>query len=794
MRALRALRTLTAPTPPTAVWSVARAAIRRRRLQTFVLGVVVLASTGMVVVMLGLMAAVSGPFDKAYNAAHGAHIVAEFDRSKASDAQLAQTAHTPGVTASAGPYPVAVLHQPTEVNAPFSAPGTFTVVGRDRPDTAVDTVKLSVGRWVEAPGEIVLDLPPGYGAGRLLDFGVHVVAPGGVDLKVVGYASSASQSADGWVTPEQARALGATSTQMMYRFHDAGTDAALKADMAAVTAGLPSGALTGTGSYLSLKAHLATGPNTYVAFLTAFGILGLTVSILIVATVVSGAVVAGFRHIGILKALGFTPNQVTAVYLAMVTVPAAIGCVIGTGVGSVVGTRLAQGAFWGISGNYLVRDMATVPGWVYPLVMIGMPVLVTFSALIPAMRARRLPAAVAISNGGAQRGGRGLAAQRRLGESPLPRPVSLGLGWPLARPGRTALILSTVVLAVTSATLAIGLAASTLAFNRTQDREDKAQVTIAVDRPTAPGHPTAPTHTDDQLFALLRAIPGTAHVSAQAPVQTHMAGSAATVRLGIETGDTEALYPDLVRGRWVSGPGEVVAGSQFWHQQRLSLGQTIEIVDAEGRLVPETVVGEQPDGWDLTTIDWTRFIGLDATRRATTFFIGLTHGTDTAAYLQAAGALDPGIRVAANNSTDSIEKTMISVISTLTVMLVAVCTLGVFNTVVLNTRERRKDLGVLKSIGMTPGQLIALVVTAMAVLGAVGGLVGLPLGVLAHGLVVPETGRGTGRDLPASVQRVWHWWWFFVLVLSGCAISVLGALLPSVRASRASAAEVLRTE
>ena len=61
-------------------------------------------------------------------------------------------------------------------------------------------------------------------------------------------------------------------------------------------------------------------PNTFVPFLMVFGWLGLAVAVLIVANVVSGAVVAGFRHIGVLKALGFTPTQVMSVYLAMVSI------------------------------------------------------------------------------------------------------------------------------------------------------------------------------------------------------------------------------------------------------------------------------------------------------------------------------------------------------------------------------------------------------------------------------------------------------------------------------------------
>lgn len=777
-----------------AVWSAARAAIERRRLQTFVVGVVVLVSSGTAVLTLGLLAAVSGPFDKVYDAARGAHVVAEFDSSQADAAQLAGTARAPGVVASAGPYPVTVLHQPALTNALFSLPGIFTVVGRDRPDTSVDTMKLSSGRWPTGPGEIVLNLPNGYGSGRMIDSERHVTTGGGVDLKVVGYARSVSDSADGWVVPAEAEALGSASTQMMYRFRDAGSDAALKSDVAAVAADLPPGALIGTGSYLTIKAHLATGPNAYAPFLAVFSILGLIVSVMIVGTVVSGAVIAGYRHIGILKAMGFTPGQVTAVYLVMVTTPAAVGCVLGTLIGAHFGGTLVAQAFYGISGSDVLRGQETIPAWVCPVVLIGVPIMVVLSALVPAVKARRLPAAVAISAGSVQQTGRGLTVQRLLGGSRLPRPVSLGLGWPLSRPGRTALTLSTVVLGTATVTLAMGLSASLVKYDRIQSRQDKIQVTIKVNDPTGPGHPAAPVHTDDQLFAALRSLSGTAHVSAEAPLQTRMAGSADLLHMAVETGDSGALHPDLARGRWIAGPGEVVVGSEFWHQHKISLGQTIVLDAADGAQLSEKVVGEQSGGWDVTSADWNRFIGLRPAHRAMTFYVGLAEGTDQHVYTAEAAGIDPGLQSALNDGIDTIEKTMISVISTLTVLLIVVSALGVFNTVVLTTRERRKDLGVLKSVGMTPRQLIALVVSAMAALGLAGGLAGVPAGMLAHRIVIPMTGHGTDRDLPASLLHVWNWPTAMLLVLSGAVIAMFGAFLPSIRASRASAAEVLRTE
>ena len=45
-------------------------------------------------------------------------------------------------------------------------------------------------------------------------------------------------------------------------------------------------------------------------FIITFGIIGLIMSVVIVTNVVSGAVVAGYRRIGILKSIGFTPGQV----------------------------------------------------------------------------------------------------------------------------------------------------------------------------------------------------------------------------------------------------------------------------------------------------------------------------------------------------------------------------------------------------------------------------------------------------------------------------------------------------
>jgi putative ABC transport system permease protein len=289
-----------------ATWRAARAAVRRRRLQTFIIGVVVLVSTATIVLALGLLVTVDKPFDKAFARLQGAHQTVSYDGGKVSAGQLSATAHLPGVTAAAGPFASVVIENPGRTGL---RPGPITVVGRADQNGPVDRLVLTEGRWLAGPGEIVIKKDPnercrGDGCGAL---GKQIEVPGRPPLTIVGVARSITQTADAWVTPAQAQALHPHDFQMLYRFTNSSTG------VSAVTAGLPSGAVTGSQSYLVAKLDATNGSKTAVPFLLVFGVLGLVAAVLIIGNVVSGAVVSGYRHIGVLKALGFTPAQVSGV-------------------------------------------------------------------------------------------------------------------------------------------------------------------------------------------------------------------------------------------------------------------------------------------------------------------------------------------------------------------------------------------------------------------------------------------------------------------------------------------------
>ncbi|MGX1493380.1 ABC transporter permease [Streptomyces tendae] len=769
-----------------AVWRAARAAVRRRRLQTLVIALVTLTSSTALVFALGLLDAASAPFDKAFGAQRGPHMVAVLDPEKVTDERLARVGDHPGVEAMAGPFRQATVELPR--NAMEFGLGTeITVVGRADPGGPVDRLDLWAGRWATRPGEIVLNRQSDWTAD---DLGKRIpVRPGGPALTVVGFAFDLSRTADAWVAPGQIGALRPTATQLLIRFPDASSESRLRAQLSDLTGTLPDGALTASRSYLALKHQVSSSARAYTPYLTAFGVLGVAVAVLIVANVVSGAVISGFRQIGVLRALGFTPGQVVAVHLTMVSVPAVAGCALGTALGNLLAQPFFGAVFTGPDAGVL-HDSVSVSGRVDAVTLLGLPAVCLLAALAPALRVHRMPAARAISAGSAPRAGRALRLQRRLSGSALPRPVSLGAGLPFARPGRSALTLAAVVLGVTTVTFATGLATTMERFG-TAGR-DAFQVTVYASR-YHDGREIQPRHPDPALHALLAGLPGATEVTARSAVDVRLVGSAHPVLLEGRRGDRLPLGDVLTGGRWMRGDHEVVAGSAFLRQNGVRIGDRITL-EKGGRDLRVRVVGEfMGNNARIVVSAWPAVTALAPDEKPIAYHVRLRAGADPDAYARAARDADSGV-TPAPRGPDTVTRTIVGSATALTLMLALVAALGVFHTVVLNTRDRRRDLGTLKSMGMTPAQVTLMTVTSMAVLGVLGSLLGIPLGVAGYEVVVPRMADAVDITLPAYMTDVWRAPALTALALAGVAIAVLGALVPARRAGRLTIAEVLRGE
>src|SRR6202453_1068090 len=186
----------------------------------------------------------------------------------------------------------------------------------------------------------------------------------------------------------------------------------------------------------------------------AFGILALAMAVLVVGTVGGGAALGGTTRIGVLKAIGFTPAQVTGSYVLQVAVPALAGCVVG----AVLGILLAIPILSQNASVYGVGSLS-IPLWAELAVPLAILSLTAVGAMLPALRAGRMSATQAIATGRAPRAARGYLAYRLLGQlRAVPRAATIGLAAPFSRPGRTAVTAVSIMFGGIAVSVGGGLA------------------------------------------------------------------------------------------------------------------------------------------------------------------------------------------------------------------------------------------------------------------------------------------------------------------------------------------------
>lgn len=793
---------------PRGLGRVVRSGLARRKVQTVLMGIAALMASTAAVVAGTLMVASSAPFDQAFASQHGAHLVARIDDGRASAAQIAATGALHGVTRLAGPYRTATVDLVGPQNIDL---GPLNLVGRAEAGGTLDRLHLDSGRWATGPGEIVLsaDLDSGSALGtQLRSRAAQAGSP--TRLTVVGFARSVDHSADGWLAPAEVdtlRAGGATGgVQMLYRFDDAdaSTAARITADRRALASALPAGALVGATSYLDIRQAVNAGSAATVPFILAFGILGLVMSVVVVAGVVSGAVGASLHRIGVLKAIGFTPRQVVRAYVAQALIPGAVGTAFGVVLGNLVAMPLlsdAQQAFG--------TGVLTGTWWVGAAVAAGLPTVVVLAALVPAARAGRLRTVEVLAAGRGPRSGRGRRAQRLTARLPLPRPVTMGLAGPFARPARSAAMLAAVAFGTMAATFAVGLTSSLNAIGAAESPGSSINVTVdtgahgSAGAPQPAGRAAAVQATPASIAQTGRAVAaqrGTAEWVGITHARATVQGIAVGIQTELFTGDDALEARSTVSGHWLTGPGQLVVPSEFLRSGGLHLGDTVTVT-LPGATRQLRIVGEAfaPNNGGMQIFG--RAGDFAAARPAlVTELYGVRTGagvsptdyvTELGRTVQPLGAtVVPG-----GGGGRHAKIIMLDVLAgLLSLMLVVVAGLGVLNTVVLDTRERVRDLGVCKALGMTPRQTVASVLASVAGIGVAGGLLGVPAGTALHAVVMPLVGRRAGTALPVQVLSVYHLAELAALGLGGLTIALLGALLPAGWAARARTARALRAE
>jgi putative ABC transport system permease protein len=133
-----------------------------------------------------------------------------------------------------------------------------------------------------------------------------------------------------------------------------------------------------------------------------------------------------------------------------------------------------------------------------------------------------------------------------------------------------------------------------------------------------------------------------------------------------------------------------------------------------------------------------------------------------------------------------------AILVVLNLALVAVAVVNLLSTTMLGVRERFRDLGIGKAVGLTPVQVLAGVLVGVGAVALVAVVAGIPLGLAATRWLYDELGRQTGTGAGVGVMPGWLDLALLLPVVVGLAL--LGGIGPARRAAGLRVAAALRYE
>ena len=682
----------------------------------------------------------------------------------------------------------------------FSAGGSWqnsTVIGLETPAAVLARPSLISGRW-PGPGEIALDVGVGEIAEVAIGDLVAIRTDAGsthVYLRLVGFTRTPGAFSAGILNRaiaytdaeavEQLRGR-AGPNEILVKFRP-GTDLdQATADLARILdrRGVPHAGIERSAAEIAGSREM----RTVVWLLLAFSMLGLVLSAVLVANAVAAIVLDETRQIGALKALGASRRRVTSVYVGMALALGAIGTVLGWAIG------IAGGAA-------IVRFLTDLIGYPRPspvptpreavlaaVVGFGVPLL---AVTVPVWFAvRRSPSRLLGTFGLALDRGRRLRSGSSLrGRWALPVLAARNATRRRLRAGFT---IALIAVAVAAAVAARALSASLDGTVASLYARYGADVWIAVDASAL-----------DALPDRLQHEPGVQAAERWARATGY--GEGETIDLwGIPA--TTALYDArLVVGRWLE-PGErrsAVASSALARRLDVSVGDALA-VDLQAETFPLTIVGVVDDeSTNLGSTAAGKLFVLPET--LSTARVGgysvlairlLRHDPASvdagiASLVERLSPLAPDA-YATYGDQASTERT-ISVVTVLLRAMVALVgstgLIGVVNTLAMNLTERRREIGVMRSLGARRVHIALVVAGEGVVLGAYGFALGLVLGLPLALALVEATGSFLFRLdflLPASFLAA-----AFAATLGACAVAATG---PAMVAASIRPGEVLRYE
>ncbi|HEY69953.1 MAG TPA: ABC transporter permease [Anaerolineae bacterium] len=768
-----------------------KANLRSHRLQAVLLSVTLLAAATLLTVALHTFDTAQNAFDRLFDRTHAPHLWLVLDPQAMPVEELERTlAHLPGVEQTGRGYRTV----PTTLFL-----GDVREIGpalRHWPDEddAVGHPLLVEGRIPE-PGEtdvLVLDYNRAVEYDVQIGDAIGVLTPTGrQDLTIIGlfvsteicptcypfitYVGTGTISdldlLSNWDDDIGAVHIGLRLT------HPSETQSVLQSAIDT----LPEDTVWSWNQWQDLRSYSDSSVQLQrILLLTFSGVALLAAGVLIVNTI-RGTLRSQTRQMGLLRAIGFTAAQLAWVYQLEYLGLALIASLIGLLAGSFLSAQTLRSITL-MFGDALIRPapwilMAT------PLVTLSITAL---SAAVALRKAARLNIVEVIRRGEERprfrRGSLGKGALRR-----MPLPLMLGLHEILSQPGRSWLLAITLVTAVV--TIVSGF---TLQTTLQRIVSDPAELGFDGDLSIS----RTRYISEDEVLQLIASRPEVVSCYSERWRSFHFPGENIYYQAKFREGDLSDFRFPVVEGRMFEKPGEAIAGYGLVRERDLQMGDSIEI------LINDSPVTTQIVGFYRENSNNGRMLILPAeTLRSVwpevemgTFVLKLQPGTDhetIAAELTEQSNEFLDIRSFGMDDLPASVSSLPTIMSLLTIVLAVIAALGVSNITWLAVQERKRDYSILKSVGMTPGQITAAVLTGSGAIAVGAYVLGLPLGLLGIRSLMSSVSTSIGFGPLA----LWTNEGALILLLPSIVLlAALGALIPALRAARTNVIDVVRYE
>jgi putative ABC transport system permease protein len=766
----------------------ALADLRSRRLQTVLIMLILILATAVLTVSVALLRSDStnNPWERIFAETNGAHV---WFTSSNADVDLAPIARLDGAAASVGPLPYVwgafLAHNHGKYGLGlYGTSAVLPLVGRP---------SVSDGNWLAVGGENEMVLDRGLALSLKLNVGdtvVVVTSTGKATLHVVGLAVNPGQGPFPSVQPGLGYVLPTTLTRLEpdkrywqwklgVRLADPKTlpDFLKSADALFLAGGIADANDWGQARYLWL--HNASNP-TFNLWLVFVGVFTLVAVGFVIANVIGGIVLSQYREIGLLKAVGTTPGQVALLFLLEYLGLGCVAGVIGLGLGVAIAPIFLRPAAE-------LLNVSPVPAF-DPLsllsILLGVETVVAVFTLLPARRGGRISTVQAITTGFARVHHRPSRLARLAARLRLPPFLALGLKDTFARPMRAWLTIGALVLTVViMVVVLVGTATirNLIAWATPYD--------MIVQR----GFLSAA-----ETQKILEERPEIGAYYTEARVSSKAAGQATTFP-SLALGGAYSQFVHVSEGRLFRGRNEAVVTQGLLDQLGLKIGEELHL-KVNGRLLDLHIVGLYYD------------MGVGTDNRIAAFSLEALQHVDPEArpadyYLKLAPGADPKaleanlIRLSSDQFKTVIidREEMLSeggstwmVLYGLNGILLIIGIVSLLITTLLGVRERRRDFGIFKTIGLTPGQIVAGVIAGVSPLALLAVTIAIPLGVWITRVMSDYFGRlgGTG----AGTMALPDWWWFVLTYPAALLLAALGGFIPARRAAAVKVVEVLRYE